>query len=55
MNRFASGLLTGGMVMAAVGVGWLMSDSRTRRRMVRGSRRAMRKTEDLLSGVSDIF
>jgi len=54
MNRFTSGVLAGG-VLAAVGVSWLMSDNKTRRRMIKGHRRAMRKTEDLLNGVSDIF
>ena len=54
MNRFASGALVGS-VIAAVGIGWLMSDNKTRRRMVKGSKRAMRKTEDLLNGVSDMF
>ena len=54
MNRFATGVLTGG-ILAAAGMSWLMSDNKTRRRMIRGQRRAMRKTEDLLNGVSDIF
>ena len=54
MNRFASGVLTGGL-LAAAGISWLMADNKTRRRMVRGHRRAMRKTEDLLNNVSDIF
>ena len=54
MNRFATGILTGG-VLGAIGMSWLMADNKTRRRMVKGHRRAMRKTEDLLNGVSDIF
>jgi len=54
MNRFASGVLAGG-ILAAVGVGMLMSDGRTRRRMIRGHRNAMRKTEDLINGVSELF
>ena len=54
MNHFASGVLAGGLV-AAVGMGLLMSDSKMRRRMMRGHRRAMRKTENLIDGVSDIF
>ena len=54
MNRFASGILAGSII-GAISMGLLMSDNKTRRRMVRGHRRAMRKTEDLLNGVSDIF
>ena len=54
MNRFATGVLAGG-VLGAIGMSWLMSDNKTRRRMIRGQRRALRKTEDLINGVSDIF
>ena len=54
MNRFATGILAGG-VLGAIGMGWLMSDGKTRRRIIRNHRRATRKTEDLLNGVSDIF
>lgn len=54
MNYFASGLITGGVV-AAVGVGLIMSDGKTRRRMARNHRRAMRKTEDIIDGVTNLF
>jgi len=54
MTRFATGILTGG-VLGAIGMGWLMSDGKTRRRIMRNHRRATRKTEDLINGVSDIF
>ena len=54
MNRFASGVLTGSII-AAAGIGWLMTNNKTRRRMVRGSRRAMRKTEDMINGVTEMF
>ena len=54
MGRFATGILAGGII-GAVGMNWLMSDAKTRRRMMRGHRRAMRKTEDLINGVTDIF
>ena len=54
MQRFATGILAGSII-GAVGMGYLMSDAKTRRRMMRGQRRAMRKTEDLLNGVTDIF
>jgi|GEM_PF-910654 len=54
MQRFASGIVAGGL-MAAAGMCWLMSDNKTRRRMMRANRKAMRKTEDLLNNVSDMF
>ena len=54
MNRFASGLLAGSII-GAIGVTYIMADNKTRRRVVRANRRAMRKTEDLINGVSDIF
>ena len=54
MNRFASGVLAGSII-GAVSMSLLMADNKTRRRMIRGHRRAMRKTEDLLNNVGDIF
>lgn len=54
MSRFATGILAGSII-GAVGMTYLMSDNKTRRRMVRGQRRAMRKAEDLIDGVTDIF
>jgi len=54
MNHFASGVVAGG-VIAAIGVSMILSDNKTRRRMKRGHRRAMRKTEDFINSVSDIL
>ena len=54
MRHFASGLLAGGII-AAVGVGMIMSDSKTRRKIERGRRSAMRKTENLIDEVTDMF
>ena len=54
MTRFTTGIIAGSIIGAA-GMSWLMSNNKTRRRMARGHRRAMRKTEDLINGVSDIF
>ena len=54
MNHFTTGIIAGS-ILAAIGVSMIMSDNKTRRRMKRGHRRAMRKTEDFLNGVSDIF
>ena len=54
MTRFATGIVAGSII-GMVGMSYLMSDAKTRRRMMRGHRRAMRKTEDLINGVTDIF
>ena len=54
MDKMALGMLTGGL-LAAVGVGIMMNDKRTRRRVVRNGRRALRKTEHFLHGVGDLF
>ena len=54
MTHFATGVIAGG-VIAAIGVGMLMSDSKTRRRIEKGRKQAMRKTEDLIDGVTDMF
>ena len=54
MNNFASGLLTGGII-AVIGVGIIMSDSNTRRKIARGQRCAMRKTEDIIDGVTNML
>ena len=54
MTRFTAGILTGGII-GAIGMGCLMSDNKTRRQIMRNHRRAARKTEDLINGVSDMF
>ena len=52
MGRFSTGLITGS-VLAAVGVGVLMSDAKTRKRVVKDSRRAVRKAGDFFDGVTE--
>ena len=52
--NFTAGLIAGSIV-AAIGVGMLMSDNKTRKKVVKGSRKAMRKTENIISDVSDMF
>ena len=54
MNRFTAGVVAG-TVLGATCMSVLMSDGKTRRQMMRGHRRAMRKTEDLINGVTDMF
>ncbi|MCL2398450.1 MAG: hypothetical protein FWC91_01735 [Defluviitaleaceae bacterium] len=52
MNLFATGVVAGS-VIGVISMGILMSDTKTRRLVIRGQRRAMSKTEDLLNGVTD--
>ena len=54
MGPFTTGMLAGGII-AAVGVGMMMSCSKTRRKIEKGRRRAMRKTEDIVDGITDLF
>ena len=54
MNRFTGGLIAGGLLGAA-GVAWAMSDGRTRRRMVRNGRHAVRKANTMFENVHDLF
>ena len=54
MNGFATGVIAGS-ILGIMGMNYLMSDAKTRRRMMRGQRRALRKTEDLINGVTDMF
>ena len=54
LNRFSTGLLTGGII-AAVGIGWAVSDAKTRKRMAKDGKRAMHKAEDFFHNVKDKF
>lgn len=54
MNRFTTGAVAGG-ILAAVSVGWLMSDGKTRKRVVRDSKKKLRKAGDFFDGVTDMF
>ena len=51
LNKFATGLITGG-VIAAVGLSYMMTEPKTRRKVTRDSKRAIRKAGDL---ISDMF
>ena len=54
MHKFTTGLLAGGIIGAA-SVAWAMSDNKTRKRMARDSRRAMRRANAMFSNVHDMF
>ena len=51
MNKFATGLLAGGII-GAIGVGMAMTDAKTRRRL---KKQATRKANDLIDNVTDMF
>jgi gas vesicle protein len=50
MNKFATGLLAGG-VLGAAALTWALSDGRTRRRMMRDGKRVMKKCSDIVEDV----
>ncbi len=54
MKHFSTGMLAGGII-AAVGIGLLATDSKSRRRMARDGKRAVRKAGDFIGGVKEIF
>ena len=54
MSKFATGLVAGGIIGAA-GVALVMSDNRTRRRMTREGKRALRKANSIFGNVHDFF
>ncbi len=54
MSRFTFGLFAGA-VIGATGITWAMSDSKSRRRMMKDGRRAMRKANQMIDNVTDMF
>lgn len=54
MRKLTAGLIAGG-VLGAIGLGYAMTDKRTKRRILRDTKRAMYKANDLIENVSDIF
>ncbi|MDR1560302.1 MAG: YtxH domain-containing protein [Clostridiales bacterium] len=54
MHRFTTGLLAGGLIGAA-GVAWALSDNKTRKRVTRDGKRAMRKANEMFENVHDFF
>jgi hypothetical protein len=51
-NRFAAGLVTGG-VIAAMGLSYMLTEPKTRRKVARDSKRVMRKAGDFISDMLD--
>ncbi len=52
MNRFATGLLVGGIATVA-GMSYLMQDQRTYRKMVRKGKRMAVKAEEVIDDMMD--
>ncbi|MDR1639385.1 MAG: hypothetical protein LBT59_06810 [Clostridiales bacterium] len=54
MHKFGAGLITGSLIGIA-GLTWALSDTKTRKRMARDGRRAVRKANEVLDNVHDMF
>lgn len=54
MNRFTTGLLAGG-AMVAMGVGYMMRDRYAYENMKRKGKHMVKKAEDVMDGVVDDF
>jgi len=54
MHKFTTGLIAGGIIGAA-GVAWAMSDNKTRRRMAREGRRAVKRANAMVGSVHRLF
>ena len=55
MSRFTSGLLGGIAVGLAVGMGYTMTDKKHRRRVMRDSKRAIRKAGHFIDDIKSSF
>jgi len=54
MNKFATGLIAGGIIGAA-GVAVAMSDRKQRKYVVKGSKKAFRKAGSFMDNMTDMF
>ena len=54
MHKFTTGLIAGGIIGAA-GIAWAMSDNKTRRRMAREGRRAVKRANAMVGSVHRLF
>lgn len=52
MNRFTTGLLAGGIV-TALGVSYAMNDKRTKRKMIKGSKKMASKAGSMIDDLTD--
>lgn len=54
MDKMTTGLIVGGVLGAAAAASaWVASDSRTRRNVVRGTRRIAKRTSDFIGDTFD--
>ena len=54
MNKFATGLLVGGMV-GAVGLTYALRDRKTRRKMSKEGRKIIDRANDVIDNITDMF
>jgi len=54
MRGFTSGLITGSLI-GVVGISYMLSDSRTRRRLARDSRKFARRAGEAFENVTDMM
>jgi len=54
MNKFATGLIAGG-ILGAAGIAVAMSDKRQRRHVIRGGKKAFKRAGHLVENVTDMF
>jgi hypothetical protein len=54
MHKFTTGLLTGSLI-GAMTVAWCLSDNKTRKRLAKDGRKAVRKANAMIENVSDMF
>lgn len=52
MGRFSTGLMAGS-ILGAIGVGMIMNDTMTRRKMIKNGKKFMYKAEDVLDAMAD--
>ncbi|MCL2337916.1 MAG: hypothetical protein FWC60_10920 [Firmicutes bacterium] len=54
MSKFTTGVMIGGLV-GVVAMSYAISDNKTRRRMVKGSRRAIKKANTMADGLAELW
>ena len=52
MNKFTTGLLTGG-ALAAAGLAYLMRDKKSRRKLARDSKKIANKANEMIDSITD--
>lgn len=51
MRKFTSGVIAGGLI-GALGLGYALSDKKTRKRMIRDGKRVIDKASDAVNNIS---